>query len=442
MAHELSSMNKPETWEAWEGQWVNGKLPLRLWLGGSDQSAVFVTELPGAKPQKAAIKLIPAEAADADRRIERWNSAAQLSHPHLLRIFEWGRGQLEGTPVLYVIMEYAEEDLSQILPQRPLAETEVADLLPPLLDGLSCLHSKGFVHGHLKPSNIQACNNQLKLSTDHLCLAGEGVSKKESLPNVYSAPEIAAGTLSPASDVWSLGATLVATLTQQQKFQQDAEQKEALALIPEPFRSIVQECLRWDPKQRCAITDIKARLGSAPTPGARTQAPVSNLRSATPPASSMRKTESHFPWRMLIILAALVLIGVLVSRRVLMRQHEGANSESERSQQPVQEGNATPPPSDNSASQRNQGGDSRGAVNKKVLPEVPRSARMTIHGKIKVGVRVDVDSSGKVALARLVSPGPSRYFANLALKAAREWEFNPPLVNGQAAPSTWLRSEE
>jgi TonB family protein len=422
-------MNKPGTWEAWEGQWLNGKFPLRLWLGGSDQTAVFVTELPGSKSQKAAIKLIPAEAEDADRRIERWGKAAQVSHPHLLRIFEWGRGRLEGTPLLFVVTEYAEEDLSQILPQRALAEAEVTALLPPLVDALSYLHAKGFVHGHLKPSNILACNNQLKLSTDHLGLAGDHVSKKESLPNVYSAPEIAAGALSPACDVWSLGATLVATLTQQQRLQQEAEHRQALALMPEPFRGIAQECLRWDPKQRCSIADVKARVGSVPTPVTSTPAPAARRYSALPGPSSLQRNASHFPWRLLIVVAALLLIGVLVGRKVLTRQNESVNSRAEgEGAQATQPANPVPQPA----------GSSRGAVTKKILPEVPRSARNTIQGKIRVGVQVDVDSSGKVGAARLVSPGPSKYFANLALKAAREWEFTPPLVNGQATPSTWL----
>ncbi len=62
---------------------------------------------------------------------------------------------MDGAPVLYAVMEFAEEDLSQILPVRPLAPAEVSDLLPPLLDGLSYLHQKGFVH--LRASSRRMC---------------------------------------------------------------------------------------------------------------------------------------------------------------------------------------------------------------------------------------------------------------------------------------------
>jgi hypothetical protein len=110
-----------ELWKNWEGRIVDDKFPLRQWLGGSDHSAVFLTERSGKDPQKAAIKLIPADALDEDAQLSRWADAAKLSHPHLIRLFESGRYQLEDTPLLYVVMEYAEENLGEILPLRPLS---------------------------------------------------------------------------------------------------------------------------------------------------------------------------------------------------------------------------------------------------------------------------------------------------------------------------------
>src|SRR5271165_2129608 len=147
-------MSNPEEARKWEGLVVDGKFPLRQWLGGSEHSAVFLTERLG-QAQKVAIKLI-AQGAEAERQLSRWRAAAQLTHPHLMRIFEAGRCQVDGQPLLYLLMEYAEEDLSQILPQRPLAPAEVTDLLPALLDALSFLHGKGVVHSRVKPSNVHA----------------------------------------------------------------------------------------------------------------------------------------------------------------------------------------------------------------------------------------------------------------------------------------------
>jgi TonB family protein len=72
------------------------------------------------------------------------------------------------------------------------------------------------------------------------------------------------------------------------------------------------------------------------------------------------------------------------------------------------------------------------------LPDVPAKASSTIEGKVRVSVKVRVDPSGRVASAEIDSPGPSRYFAELALKAARRWEFIPAKVDGQPVPSDWM----
>src|SRR5437870_12714611 len=79
-----------------------------------------------------------------------------------------------------------------------------------------------------------------------------------------------------------------------------------------------------------------------------------------------------------------------------------------------------------------------GKVVHQVLPDVPRSARNTIQGKVRVGVRVRVDPSGNVAGAKLDSPGPSRYFAELALKAARRWKFDPAKAGDKNVSSEWI----
>src|SRR5260370_40910168 len=81
---------------------------------------------------------------------------------------EEGRWGSKNGSRLYVVMEYAEENLSQILPQRSLTESEVRDMLGPVLDALVFLHGKGLVHSRIKPSNILATADQLKLSTEAL----------------------------------------------------------------------------------------------------------------------------------------------------------------------------------------------------------------------------------------------------------------------------------
>jgi len=66
-----------------------------------------------------------------------------------------------------------------------------------------------------------------------------------------------------------------------------------------------------------------------------------------------------------------------------------------------------------------------------VIPNVPQSARDTIRGTIRVSVQVIVDQRGTVLDATADEPGPSRYFARLAVAAAKKWTFAPTDLDEQ-----------
>jgi TonB family protein len=72
------------------------------------------------------------------------------------------------------------------------------------------------------------------------------------------------------------------------------------------------------------------------------------------------------------------------------------------------------------------------------VPEVPAKARQTIRGKVNVNVRVHIDPSGSVTLAELDSEGPSKYFAQLALKAAQQWKFAPAKATDRKVADAWI----
>ena len=419
-------MDNTALWKAWEGRVVAGKFPLRQWLGGSDHSAVFLTEFGRPQARKAAIKLMAAKVSD-DKQLSRWRAAAQRSHPHLIHIFEVGRCEFDGTTLLFLVTEYAEEDLSQILPQRPLTTAETRALLPPVLDALAYLHGHGFVHGHIQPSNIFAVDNRVKLSAESISIP-DSSNRGDVKASIYNAPELATGKMSSASDVWSLGITLVAALTQRPPVSDRLELDPTLpGTVPEPFRSIARDCLRRDPQQRRSIADIRFRLQ-----------PGSTL---TPTGSKTATRKSRFGRRALIPVALLLLAAAFVGVKLFTHPDKSAPSPSTTpEQQPVV---SAPPVTSPSTSAKPDEKPSKttaasGAVIRQVVPEVPKSARNTIQGKITVKVRVNVDSSGKVKSAKLVSPGPSKYFAGLALKAAQQWEFSPPEVHDQKTSSTWI----
>ena len=48
-----------------------------------------------------------------------------------------------------------------------------------------------------------------------------------------------------------------------------------------------------------------------------------------------------------------------------------------------------------------------------------------------------VDAAGNVVSAELNPPGASRYFSELALEAAKRWQFSSPVSGGRSMPSQW-----
>ena len=80
----------------------------------------------------------------------------------------------------------------------------------------------------------------------------------------------------------------------------------------------------------------------------------------------------------------------------------------------------------------------RGEILNEVLPKPPQKALNTIHGTFHVLVKVQVDAAGNVISSELNSPGPSKYFAGLAEKAARQWQFSGAEAAGHGIPSAWL----
>jgi TonB family protein len=79
-----------------------------------------------------------------------------------------------------------------------------------------------------------------------------------------------------------------------------------------------------------------------------------------------------------------------------------------------------------------------GAVTQQAEPNVLQSARNSIHGTVRVRIKVNVDHSGNVEDAEIESRGPSKYFARVALEAAQRWKFKPAAVGGRGVLSTWI----
>jgi TonB family protein len=462
-----------EVWTTWEGEVINGAFPLRHFLNGSDHSGVFLTECNARGFLDAAIKIIAADPSFTETQLSNWRMAAALSHPHLIGLLDSGRSQLKGHPFLFVVMEYAEQSLSQILPHRALTVDEAREMLLPTLDALIFLHHKNLVHGQIRPTNLLVVDDRLKLSSDTIRPAGE-LATRVAKSSVYDPPEAKNGRISAAGDIWALGVTVVEALTQRPPVWSEGSDTPTLPeSLPAVFTETVRRCLSRNPADRPTAVDLEAELKAAAAPVV-SLAPDSLPPAANPPVSSPQPAVGTDPGRaaprdepikqrMLVPIAtALVLILVVGWTLSRLLQRHSDSQQAASSDVPVSTRQAAPPAADSQESPpyhawspdvpahsptakaapaskapaspgvsrpsdrpTQQAADASPSVLHKEIPEVPRSARDTIRGHFSIAVRVTVDKSGNVVGETLEKAGPSKYFAHLATEAARKWKFAP-----------------
>ncbi len=511
------------SWTEWQGMVVDGTFYLDRYLGGTDRSAVYLTDWGEPKGKPAAIKLIAADSESVELHLSRWKLASGLSHPYLLRVYQSGLCELDGLKLLYVVMEYAEEDLSEILLQRPLTVEEARETFSGVLEALAALHHQGLVHGQLKPANIMAIGDQLKISSDSIGSEGTGPL----YPSIYGAPEAASDPLSPSADIWSFGMTMVEALTQQLPCgKSGADGELELPALPAPFLEIAQHCLASDSQRRWTIAGIRAHLSPKQAQTSRQlqteqaegtaqiakTAPGSNLalllakseapqrppfllEDETNARSLVEICKPYVPFALaaglLLAIAGTVLTAgaaksqqgrdtasissahvspaaasagaaspagsVGAGEHVVQAAEAKSNSGAAGTSSPVVRNLQAPQQAPQLATQQAPQVDPRpesmsaplantlapaslvpGTAIERPLPSVPLRARRTIHGRVKIKVKVAVDPSGSVARATLGSPASSNYFAGIAMETARRWRFSPAQMNGQNVASEWI----
>jgi TonB family protein len=500
--HGSGALLTLNTWREWEGRIVGGRYQLGRYLGGSDCSAVYLTDFGGSR---AVVKLIAAETPDAQTQLSRWEAARNLVHPNLLRTFDTGRWHAdEEQDMFFVVMEFADENLGEILRERPLTPVEVQDMLTPTLAALDYLHQQHLVHSDLKPANVLAVGQELKLAPDGVRRFGSRLAGREQ-EDKRAAPEVLASGVSAKDDVWAVGLLILESLHHEQALADTLKGNRASSLdtLPQPFADIVRECLREDPGKRCSIAEIRHML-SRPLEirelDKKTAAdPKGNLSTSNPAQSEptqAQKTESKPESAIPVIALTGIEAGAVAGTMPKTHEPKIDLDKTTAPRQRNSDGPLDPKPHDEEAfilrkskfasfavaillglaavvllvlflrgagdrktrsiaaqppaqatstavpepmpTSKPFGKSVSAAVAHEVTPEVSRAAQNSIHGVVKVRVQVNVNEAGKVAVAGLAAHGPSRYFAGQALDAARQWTFTPPVVDGKAIASRWI----
>jgi serine/threonine protein kinase len=219
---------------------VEGIYRLGKILHNSSADTIYETTL-GDDATPAVIRIQKGGTPDAERLLARWRKATGLSHPNLIPVYAAGSSVLDEIPVIYVVMQRADESLAGVLAERALSEQAVGDMLTPTLSALAYLHKNGYAHTSLKPSNILAVGDLLKISADKATPFKEGASGAE--------------------DIWALGALIVESLTRKPPKIEHDWAPYILREASEPFIDVVRNCLESNPHLRWTVDEVAARLG-------------------------------------------------------------------------------------------------------------------------------------------------------------------------------------
>jgi beta-lactam-binding protein with PASTA domain/tRNA A-37 threonylcarbamoyl transferase component Bud32 len=219
-----------------------------------------------------ALKVLFPELSVDGHFVERFRreakAAANLSHPNIVSIYDWGQGD----STYYIVMEYVDgPTLSSLLKQGALAPERAAAIAASVAAALDFAHRRGVIHRDVKPGNVLIDDRaQVKVADFGIARAigtSEDLTQTGSVMGTatYFSPEQAQGhSVDPRSDVYSLGVVLYEMVTGKPPFTGDnpvsiayKHVKEAPArptavnpAVPSALEAIILKAMAKEPEGR------------------------------------------------------------------------------------------------------------------------------------------------------------------------------------------------
>jgi len=242
----------------------------KVGTGGMAEVYKAVDEVLG---RTVAVKVLHHRYASEPNFVARFRqeaqAAANLSHPSIVNIYDWGH---DGE-TYFIVMEYVNgTDLKKLIEDRgALDPMKVAEYGAQVCAALSVAHGYDIIHRDIKPHNIVIMpDGTIKVMDFGIARAGNTtMTQTGSVLGTaqYISPEQAQGrALGPASDLYSLGVTLYELATGQVPF--DADTPVAVALkqvneapvpphqvrpsIPASLEAVIMKAMRKNPAERYA----------------------------------------------------------------------------------------------------------------------------------------------------------------------------------------------
>jgi beta-lactam-binding protein with PASTA domain/predicted Ser/Thr protein kinase len=210
----------------------NGRYELHRRLARGGMAEVFLAR-DQLLDRPVAVKVLFPEFAADPSFVERFRreaqSAANLNHPNIVSVYDWG--QEAGT--YFIVMEYVDgRSLATILgTEGPLHPQRAAEVTSDIAAALGFAHRNGVIHRDVKPGNVLISpQGQVKVADFGIARA-MGAGTEENLTQAgsvmgtatYFSPEQAQGKpLDPRSDLYSLGVVLYEALTGRPPFSGDS----------------------------------------------------------------------------------------------------------------------------------------------------------------------------------------------------------------------------